>query len=151
MIKLGVPDFAAHKFIFYTLYYPEVSPPTALSPFAAAAITGGNPYNTTMMAWKYTLPAFLVPFIFTVSPDGIGLLLKGSWGNIIWTGTTAIVGLGALAQDNTLEQALLIAAGLVLVFPGWIKDVIGLCLSFAAVVLQTAAKNLTDKFIGPYC
>jgi len=35
MIKLGVPDFAAHKFIFYTLYYPEVSPPTALSPFAA--------------------------------------------------------------------------------------------------------------------
>jgi UPF0716 family protein affecting phage T7 exclusion len=72
-------------------------------------------------------------------------------GNIIWTGTTAIVGLRALAQDNTLEQALLIAAGLVLVFPGWIKDVIGLCLSFAAVVLQTAAKNLTDKFIGPYC
>jgi TRAP-type uncharacterized transport system fused permease subunit len=58
-----------------------------------------------MMAWKYTLPAFLVPFIFTVSPDGIGLLLKGSWGNIIWTGTTAIVGLGALAQDNTTRAS----------------------------------------------
>jgi TRAP-type uncharacterized transport system fused permease subunit len=80
MIKLGVPDFAAHKFIFYTLYYPKSRHPRRCPPLPPAAITGGNPYNTTMMAWKYTLPAFLVPFIFTVSPDGIGLLLKGSWG-----------------------------------------------------------------------
>src|SRR5262249_18519148 len=65
--------------------------------FAAAAITGGNPYKTTMMAWKYTLPAFLVPFMFTLHPDGIGLLLKGSWGNIAWTTITAAVGLAALA------------------------------------------------------
>ena len=35
-----------------------------------------------MMAWKYTLPAFLVPFTFTLHPDGVGLLLKGAWGNI---------------------------------------------------------------------
>ena len=150
MIKLGVPEFAAHMFIFYYAVLSEVSPPTALSPFAAAAITGGNPYKTTMMAWKYTLPAFLVPFIFTLSPDGIGLLLKGSWANIIWTGASAMIGLGALAAGLTgwlrrkttpLEQALLIAAGLVLVFPGWIKDVIGLCLFFAAVVLQNRGEK----------
>ena len=101
MIKLGVPEFAAHMFIFYYAVLSEVSPPTALSPFAAAAITGGNPYKTTMMAWKYTLPAFLVPFIFTLSPDGIGLLLKGSWANIIWTGASAMIGLGALAAGLT--------------------------------------------------
>ncbi len=79
MIKLGVPDYAAHMFIFYYAVLSEVSPPTALSPFAAAAITGGNPYKTTMMAWKYTLPTFLVPFMFTLHPDGVGLLLKGPW------------------------------------------------------------------------
>ena len=50
MIKLGVPDFAAHMFIFYYAVLSEVSPPTALSPFAAAAITGGDPYKTTMQA-----------------------------------------------------------------------------------------------------
>src|SRR5215212_978295 len=50
LIKLGVPDFAAHMFIFYYAVLSEVSPPTALSPFAAAAITGGDPYKTTLQA-----------------------------------------------------------------------------------------------------
>jgi TRAP-type uncharacterized transport system fused permease subunit len=76
MIKLGVPDVAAHMFIFYYSVLSEVSPPTALSPFAAAAITGGDPYKTTLQAWKYTLPAFLVPFVFVLDPQGIGLLLR---------------------------------------------------------------------------
>ncbi|NQW82039.1 MAG: TRAP transporter permease, partial [Polaromonas sp.] len=52
LIKLGVPDFAAHMFIFYYAVLSEVSPPTALSPFAAAAITGGDPYKTTLQCWK---------------------------------------------------------------------------------------------------
>ena len=63
----------------------EGTPPTALSAFAAAAITGGNPYKTTLMSWKYTLPAFLVPFMFTVHPNGVGLLLKEDLGNILVT------------------------------------------------------------------
>ena len=45
LIKLGVPDYAAHMFIFYYAVLSEVSPPTALSPFAAAAMTGGDPYE----------------------------------------------------------------------------------------------------------
>ena len=75
LIKLGVPHGAAHMFIFYYAVLSEVSPPTAITPFAAAAITGGNPFKTTMLAWKYTLPAFIVPFMFTPHPDGVGLLL----------------------------------------------------------------------------
>jgi hypothetical protein len=62
LIKLGVPDFAAHMFIFYYAVLSEVSPPTALSPFAAAAITGGDPYKTTLQSWKYTLPRSSLPF-----------------------------------------------------------------------------------------
>ena len=87
LIKLGVPDYAAHMFIFYYAVLSEVSPPTALSPFAAAAITGGSPYLTTMQAWKYTMPAFLVPFVFVCDPLGVGLLLQvpkgGSWVDIV--------------------------------------------------------------------
>ena len=40
-----------------------------------AAITGGDPYKTTLQAWKYTMPAFLVPFMFVLDDAGRGLLL----------------------------------------------------------------------------
>ena len=49
-----------------------------MSAFAAAAITGGNPFRTMMQTWKYSLPAFLVPFAFILSPNGEALLLEGS-------------------------------------------------------------------------
>src|SRR5258707_8819972 len=97
LIKLGVPDFAAHMFIFYYAVLSEVSPPTALSPFAAAAITGGDPYLTTLQSWKYTLPAFLVPFAFVLDPAGVGLLLKGDAANVVQVGATAAIGIGPLA------------------------------------------------------
>jgi len=134
LIKLGVPDYAAHMFIFYYAVLSEVSPPTALSPFAAAAITGGDPYKTTMQAWKYTLPAFLVPFVFILDPQGVGLLLKipkdGSvWDIILVTAKTA-AGLAALAaaaqnwglrQNTLVERALWLLAGLLLVFPSLLE------------------------------
>jgi len=93
LIQLGVPAFAAHMFIFYYAVLSEVSPPTALSPFAAAALTGGSPFKTMMMAWKYTIPAFIVPFMFVLTPDGMGLLLEGSVVNMIWTFVTAMIGI----------------------------------------------------------
>ena len=86
---VGVPAVAAHMFIFYYAVLSEVSPPTALSPFAAAAITGGNPFKTMMLTWKYTLPAFLVPFTFTLSPEGLGVLLQAPWDDVLRTVGTA--------------------------------------------------------------
>jgi TRAP transporter 4TM/12TM fusion protein len=134
LTKLGVPDFAAHMFIFYYAVLSEVSPPTALSPFAAAAITGGDPYITTLQSWKYTLPAFLVPFVFVLDPQGIGLLLKipagGSWVDIVMITLKTTAGLAALAcaaqgwalrRTTAAERALLVLAGLLLVFPSLIE------------------------------
>ena len=54
---LGVRAVAADMFIFYYAVLSEVSPPTALSAVAAAAITGGNAFRTMLLTWKYTLPA----------------------------------------------------------------------------------------------
>jgi len=97
LIESGVPEAAAHMFIFYYAVLSEVSPPTALSPFAAAAITGGNPFKTMMLTWKYTLPAFLVPFAFTLSPEGMGLLLQADTRSVAWATGTALIGVAALA------------------------------------------------------
>src|SRR5690606_26558504 len=105
LIQLGVPDFPAHTLIFYYAVLSEVSPPTALSPFAAAAITGGDPYCTTVQSWKYTAPAFLLPFMFVLDPSGANLLLTGSiqklaearWLDIASVTATAMLGIGALA------------------------------------------------------
>jgi TRAP transporter 4TM/12TM fusion protein len=130
LIKLGVPDFAAHMFIFYYAVLSEVSPPTALSPFAAAAITGAGPYHTTLMAWKYTLPAFLLPFVFVTDPLGVGLLLQRSpgmgWDDVAWITTLATFGLGLLASAAQgfglrmmagWERWATMLAGLLLIFP----------------------------------
>jgi TRAP transporter 4TM/12TM fusion protein len=137
LMKLGVPDVAAHMFIFYYSVLSEVSPPTALSPFAAAAITGGDPYKTTLQAWKYTLPAFLVPFVFVLDPQGVGLLLVvppgGSWVDIALIAAKAALGLGALAaaaqgwalrRTTAVERALLALAGLFLVFPSLLEALV---------------------------
>jgi TRAP transporter 4TM/12TM fusion protein len=145
LTKLGVPDYAAHMFIFYYAVLSEVSPPTALSPFAAAAITRGNPYKTTLQSWKYTLPAFLVPFAFVLDPSGVGLLLKGNAVDILRVTATAAIGIAALAcgvqgwmfrRTTWLERIVLVAAGLLLVYPTPAADAVGLALVAAAVVLQ---------------
>jgi TRAP transporter 4TM/12TM fusion protein len=95
--QVGVPVYASAMFIFYYAVLSEVSPPTALSPFAAAAITGGKPVKTMWLTWKYTLPAFLVPFIFVLSPRGIGLLLEGGLLTVLIAFVTSVFAVGALA------------------------------------------------------
>jgi TRAP-type uncharacterized transport system fused permease subunit len=153
LIALKVPDFAAHMFIFYYAVLSEVSPPTALSPFAAAAITGGGPYRTTLQCWKYTAPAFLVPFMFVLDPSGTGLLLTGSfktlgnadWGSIAEVTITAAMGIAALAgglqgwlfrKCSQIERWLLIIAGLMLVYPRAMFDYIGFVLVIIVIIMQ---------------
>ncbi len=133
LIKLGVPDFAAHMFIFYYAVLSEVSPPTALSPFAAAAITGGNPYKTTLQSWKYTMPAFLVPFVFVLDKEGVGLLLKlpkgGDWLDVVDIALTTAAGIAMLSfalqgrlfkASTRLESSCFLLAGMLMLFPSLI-------------------------------
>jgi len=145
LVTLGVPPPAAHMFVFYYAVLSEVSPPVALSPFAAAAITGGNPYKTMMLTWKYALPCFLVPFMFT-QPGGLAILWHDT--GIIEAAVaslSAIAGIvaivsgvgGYLLKPTTLvERGLLVAAGLLLLAPGVLADVAGLALFGAALASQ---------------
>jgi TRAP-type uncharacterized transport system fused permease subunit len=151
LTSLGVSEPAAHMFIFYYAVLSEVTPPTALAPFAAAAITGGNPYRTTLFAWKYTVVAFIVPFLFTLTPAGEGLLLRGEPGSVIVVVATAAAGVLALASGvggwllhraNVVERALLIAGGLLLTYPTPFTDGLGLIAVAIALILQVASRAL---------
>jgi TRAP-type uncharacterized transport system fused permease subunit len=107
-----------------------------------------------MYAWKYTLPAFIVPFMFTLDPKGVGILLKGPWMGVVWTTITAFLGIAALAggvedwflKKTTLyERIMLIVAGLLLVYPIALYDIVGFCLMAVVIVLQKLRKT-KDSF-----
>jgi TRAP-type uncharacterized transport system fused permease subunit len=140
LTTVGVPPVAAHMFIFYYAVLSEVSPPTALAPFAAAAITGGRPFRTMTLTWKYTLPAFVVPFAFTLDRRGMGLLLQADWLTTAVVALTAAAGVAGLAlafgrvpaRSRMLAQALLACGSALLVHPSPLLDVAG------AVVAGTA-------------
>jgi TRAP transporter 4TM/12TM fusion protein len=145
MTAVGVPEIAAHMFVFYYAVLTDVSPPTALSPTAAAAITGGRPYPTMMIAWKYCMPAFLVPFMFTLSPEGMGLLLRGEPLSIVWTFTPACLAVFALAMAfggwilrpaNWPERIILGISGLALLYASATFDAVGLTLLVLGVGLH---------------
>jgi len=146
MISLGVPEVAAHMFIFYYAVLSEVSPPTALAPFAASAITGGNPFKTMMITWKYTLPAFIVPFMFTLNREnGTNLLAIGPTSDVVTatlTGCLAIIamvgGVGGLVirPANWLERLILIAAAGFLFYTGTLQDLLGLGLLIVGIGLH---------------
>jgi TRAP transporter 4TM/12TM fusion protein len=158
LITLGVPDFAAHMFIFYYALLSEVSPPTALSCFAAAAITGGDPYKTTLQAWKYTMPAFIVPFFFVLEPLGAGVLLQlpkgGSWPEVSVIILFCFLAIGALAaglqgwlllKTNAVERTLLLVAGVLIIVPAAKLDYVGIALLALAFVLQLVRRGRVPK------
>lgn len=162
LMALKVPDFAAHMFIFYYAVLSEVSPPTALSPFAAASITGGDPYKTTLQCWKYTMPAFLVPFIFVLDPSGSMLLLTGSmrtlaeadWMEVARVTFIAAMGIGALAGafqgwlwERCLrwERAALFIAGIALVYPSAASQGLGMALVLSTLGSQWLRSRRTRR------
>jgi TRAP-type uncharacterized transport system fused permease subunit len=134
LVQVGVSELAAHMFVFYYAVLSEVSPPTALSPFAAAAITGGNPFRTTMLSWKYTAPAFVVPFAFTIDARGMGLLVHSTPLNVLWATVSAALALVALAMAtngwmrtrvSTVERVLAAVAAILLFIPRLASAAVG--------------------------
>ncbi len=151
LVMVGVPDVAAHMFIFYYAVLSEVSPPTALAPFAAAALTGGRPIKTVMLTWKFALPAFLVPLAFTLHPAGMGLLLQAGPWEVATSSLSALVGVAAgamalsgwrLSRPTILARTLAGAGCVLLLHPAGFTDTIGLAsVALALVVSRTPAPS----------
>jgi len=147
---VGVPAFAAAMFVFYYSVLSEVSPPTALSPFAASAITGGKPVRTMWLTWKYTLPAFLVPFVVVLSPEGVGLLFSGDTGTVVTAMLTAAAAVAALAVVTGAwlvgparwpERALFAVAAVALLVMEPVAIAVGTGAILAGVIVHLAGRR----------
>jgi TRAP transporter 4TM/12TM fusion protein len=147
LVQMGVPKMAAHMFIFYMGVTSDLTPPTCLSPFAAAAIAGSPPMATAWQAMRLGTVLFIVPFMIVYSP---ALLLNAPWPEILLAVANAGIGVFCLAaglqgwlrsRATPLDRALLIAAGLLFVVPWPVTSLAGLALLAATYGLQSARRR----------
>jgi TRAP transporter 4TM/12TM fusion protein len=142
LISMGVSKMAAHLFVVYFSIISAITPPVAVAAFAAAGIAECNPNRVGFMAVRLGLAAFIVPFMFVYQPE---LLLLGSLPAVIQAAITSSIGVVALAggvigwlvgKASLLERVFLSAAGLMLIYPGTVTDIIGLVLIATVVMTQ---------------
>ena len=143
LVQLGVPLLAAHMFVFYFGIIADITPPVALAAYAASGIAKSDPFKTGVIASKLAVGAFIVPYIFVYSPAMllIGTTPLGLLQNLI-TACGGMFGVGAamigfcLAPMNWAERVLFAVAGLMLIDPGTLTDIIGLLMLGAGLFIQ---------------
>jgi TRAP transporter 4TM/12TM fusion protein len=89
LIKLGIEPLAAHLFIMYFGVMSFLTPPVAIAAYVAASIARSEPLQTGFTGVRLGIIAYVVPFVFALSPS---LILLGSVGDILMTVTTALLG-----------------------------------------------------------
>jgi len=145
-------------FIFYYAVLSEVSPPTALAAVAASAITGGNAFRTMMQAWKYTLPAFLVPCAFVLTDRGSGLLLEASAADVgiaLYAGALGVAALAVVTGGWMFgpagwpERVLCAVAALLLLYLATPTVLIGSALVAVAVVVHLLTRHRRHADAAP--
>lgn len=143
IMMLGVPPLAAHLFAFYFGILADITPPVALAAYAGSAIAGGDPFKTGVQATKLAIAAFIIPYIFVVNPALI--LVETSVFEVIQILITSLVGMYGIAggisgymrgHANPLIRLLLIASGLLLIYPTWQTDILGVAMIIGIYVLQ---------------
>ncbi|WP_276819227.1 TRAP transporter permease [Mailhella massiliensis] len=149
LIKAGVPALASHMFVFYYAILSVITPPVCMAAFAGASIAEANAMRTGLLSSKLGIVAFIIPFMFVYEP---ALLLSGSLPETSLACVSAIIGVIALAGGmqqwflilaNRLEQLLLLAGGLSLIYPGLLTDMIGACCIVSVVLMQLVRKKRT--------
>jgi TRAP transporter 4TM/12TM fusion protein len=123
LVKVGITPMAAHMFLLYFGVMSMVTPPVALSAFAAANIAGADVDKTGWTATRIGWAAYIVPFLFALSPS---LLMQGppltiAWAVLtaslgIWFGTIGVVGY-FYAPVAAVRRALFILAGVFALIP----------------------------------
>ncbi len=148
IILLGIPDLSAHLFVFYFGIIADITPPVALAAFAAAGVSGGEPLRTGVNSAKLAIAAFIIPYMFVLSPEL--LMIDTTWTYLIWVVFTAISGMLAIGAGIIgywlrklfwWERVLGLVAGIMLIYPEGMTDIIGLGLFILLVALQVIIKD----------
>ena len=141
--QMGVPVLAAHMFVFYFGIIADVTPPVALAAYAGAGISGGNALKTGVHASKLAIAAFIIPYVFVLSP--VLLMVDATPLALVSVTLTALLGMIAISSAlcgfladhcRPYERLLLIIAGLLMIKPGSITDLVGLALFVVILVMQ---------------
>lgn len=132
LVQMDVPVLAAHMFVFYFGIVADITPPVALAAYAGAGISGGDPLRTGINASKLAIAAFIIPYIFVLSPEM--LMIDATPFGILFSCTTAILGMVGVAAAmggyftrrlNKAQRILLFVAGIGLIDPGLYTDIAG--------------------------
>lgn len=150
LIKLGVDPLAAHLFVFYFGIVADITPPVALAAFAGSGIANSNPLKTGVEAFKLGFAAYLVPYIFAMSPVLVLVRPEGATTSqftlsvafAIFTAIIGMIGIGGsttgyfLTQGKWYERIILFMAGISLIKPGIATDTLGIILLASVFFLQ---------------
>ncbi|WP_375001145.1 TRAP transporter permease [Aeromicrobium sp. CTD01-1L150] len=162
LVNLGFDPIGAHLFIYFFALFAGVTPPVAITAFAAAGIYNHNANRVGWRAFWVSIPLFLIPF-FVMTRDGL-LLNFDSWSSLLSQITVTAVGLMAFAvavagwlrvRLSLPGRVAAAVVGVMLSFNVATLTVIGFALLATLVVLITVApQRLThhddqDKAIDP--
>jgi TRAP transporter 4TM/12TM fusion protein len=147
LVNLGMPLLIAHLFVFYYGVLSFLTPPVCLAAYAAASIAGANMTQTAFQAMRLGIAAYLVPFIFAYKP---ALLLQGTMIQILEACTFGVIGVmfiavgieGFLFRSLRLwKRAVLVAGGIVVMVPGLLFDIVGLCMCGPIMLIEWRARK----------
>ena len=131
LINLGITPVAAHFFIFYFSVISCITPPVALTAYAAAGLAKTDPGKAGWTAFYYGLLAYIIPYMFVYTPV---LLWQGDLGWIILSFLVALIGVFALGialegylfgRCTAIERAAFAVGGLMCVYAEPVTDIIG--------------------------
>jgi len=151
LVLQGVPDLAAHMFVFYFGIVADITPPVALAAYAGASIARANPFRTAVESTKLAIGAFIIPYVFCYNPS---MLLINTTPlqltqNLI-TASCGMFGVGAamigycFTNMHPLERLLFVGGGLMLIDPGTFSDITGLGLLAAGILIQWRRKKAAE-------
>ena len=141
LIKMGIPLLASHLFCFYFGIIADITPPVALAAYAGSAIAKSNPFKTGVNAAKIAIGAFIIPYMFAISPKMI--LIGGTFMEALPMIITAIIGMIGISGSfigylfgpiKGWWRLILFASGFMLVIPGAATDIAG-SLQIALVII----------------
>ncbi len=141
--QFDVAVIAAHMFVFYFGIVADITPPVCLAAYAGAGIAGANPMRTGVIAVKLAIAAFIIPYIFVTNP--VLVLEDATFWTLAPALATALLGMAAISggimayfvgPSSVVERLVLVAGGLMLVYPDLTVSLVGLGLVVAIGIFQ---------------